>query len=307
MPIIFNAYNQQKSCIELMDLDLKKLRHLITVAESGSITQAAELLHITQPALSRSINALEDQYGVQIFERGRLGVSLTATGRQILAEAQRLLSRAQLLQKNLAAYSKGEAGSIAFGVGPLIASVVLPTLSSEWLNQFPQLKLTASVKSPNFLLQELLDNEIELLFCGAEQLFPMPDIAWRSIGKIPFTCAVRPGHPLCKKKKLAQSEIDRFPILCGESFNLFAAATKTQGFVCDNYDILRTTTKHTDGLWFTSARMIQADLDNGELVDISKAHDRWHRSIEILCGAHAETTPSPAADRLITRVAQLLN
>jgi DNA-binding transcriptional LysR family regulator len=79
-------------------LDLYKLQYFVVVAKTGSFRQAAEQLHLSQPALSRSIQALERRYGVMLLDRSRTGVYLTAVGQQLLARAEELIYNAETLE-----------------------------------------------------------------------------------------------------------------------------------------------------------------------------------------------------------------
>jgi DNA-binding transcriptional LysR family regulator len=82
-----------------MDLDLRRLRYFVTVAGELSFIRAAQLLHMTQPALSRQISALERDLGAQLFERDRRGTALTPAGQQLLEDAAPLLAAASALER----------------------------------------------------------------------------------------------------------------------------------------------------------------------------------------------------------------
>jgi DNA-binding transcriptional LysR family regulator len=97
-----------------MDLDLRRLRYFLAVAEDLSFTRAAERLYITQPVLSRQIRALETQLTVQLFVRDSTGTSLTPAGQVLLAEGPTLSSGAEALVKRLAQIA---AGTDIFTVG----------------------------------------------------------------------------------------------------------------------------------------------------------------------------------------------
>lgn len=84
-----------------MDLDLRKVRYFVAVAELLHFGRAAERLHIAQPVLSRQIRALEKDMGAPLFERDSHGVTLTAAGRQLLDDAQQLLAAADATRRRV--------------------------------------------------------------------------------------------------------------------------------------------------------------------------------------------------------------
>ncbi|MFF8352767.1 LysR family transcriptional regulator [Streptomyces chartreusis] len=90
-----------------MDLDLRKLRYFVAVAEELHFGQAAERLHIAQPVLSRQIRSLEDELGAEVFDRGRRGTLLTPAGKQLLEDAVPLLASAQALVRRVKSSAQG--------------------------------------------------------------------------------------------------------------------------------------------------------------------------------------------------------
>ncbi len=77
-----------------LELDMKQLRALLAIAETGSVSRAAELLHIVQPAVSRQLRLLEENLGTALFERGRRGMELTEAGQLMVHHARRALHAA---------------------------------------------------------------------------------------------------------------------------------------------------------------------------------------------------------------------
>jgi len=97
-------------------MDLRRLRYLVTVAEEGHITRAAERLGLQQPPLTRQIRSLEDELGVRLFERLPRGVKPTEAGRAVVEEARAILARAERLPDLARRAARGEQGRLAVGV-----------------------------------------------------------------------------------------------------------------------------------------------------------------------------------------------
>ncbi|MFC4945209.1 LysR family transcriptional regulator [Pseudonocardia sp. GCM10023141] len=108
-----------------MDVDLRKLRYFVAVAELLHFGRAAERLHIAQPVLSRQIRALERELGVGLFVRDKRGTELTAAGDRLLTDARPLLDAAQALRRRVAQAARGQDRfTIGFMPGVAVAGVL---------------------------------------------------------------------------------------------------------------------------------------------------------------------------------------
>ncbi len=127
-------------------MELYQLRSFAAVAELGHLTRAADRLHISQPALSAQIKALEDELGVALFERLPSGMELTPAGRRLLPEAHNVVAAAQVLRSHASAFKGEVAGRVRVGtvsdpefirVGDLLAQAVasFPLLEIELHNE----------------------------------------------------------------------------------------------------------------------------------------------------------------------------
>ncbi|MFC4907644.1 LysR family transcriptional regulator [Actinomadura gamaensis] len=107
------------------DVDLRKLRYFVAVAEQLHFGRAAQKLHIAQPVLSRQIRALEDELKVTLFDRDRRSTSLTPAGRQLLADAPALLSNAEALRRRVRRAARGpRTFTIGFMPGLIVTAAV---------------------------------------------------------------------------------------------------------------------------------------------------------------------------------------
>lgn len=251
-----------------MDLDLKRLEQILAVARTGSISKAAQELHLTQPALSRSIATLEERYGFRVFERSRGGATLTAIGKSLVSEAERLLREARSVDHNFRLYKSGEAGQLAIGMGPLLASMLLPALSIHFLRERPHLRIQAITRPAGVLYQELLDDHIELLFCGHEQLSDQPGISIERVGEIALSYIVRSGHPLTRQTRLRREDLAPYPLLIGAEPHSPVFSGSQSMFICDNYHILRETTLNSDAVWLSSPDFVRREIDTAQLLSL---------------------------------------
>lgn len=252
-----------------MTLDFRKLRHLVAVAHTGNLSSAADVLHISQPALSRSISVAEEQLGVQVFDRSYQGAKLTGAGKIVIAEAEKLLSQVRIFDHNVELCSKGDYGTLAFGMWPVLASMVLPDLSASLINAQPQLNIWAAVKSSRALLKSLYDDEIEFFFCGEGQIEDTPDLNIEVLGKLNLVVLVRAEHPLVHQKRIGLEDIESFPLLAAVDLSQVPERFRANGvFCCDTPDIILSTALNTNGVWIAPAQLASQELEAGLLREI---------------------------------------
>lgn len=165
-----------------MDLDLRRLRYFVTVADELSFVRAAERLHMTQPALSRQIRALEDDLGVTLLHRGPVGTALTPAGDQLLEDARPLLASSLALQRRarLAAREKHQ-----FTIGFMPGVIVTPIVR-QFRELAPDVKVQVLHTALTDQVDYLLDGRVDVCFVRLPlpvdtfdivPLFPEPRIA----------------------------------------------------------------------------------------------------------------------------------
>ena len=129
-------------------MDFQKLKHLLAVVEHGTFSRAAEAVNLSQPALSRSIQALETELGLPLLDRGTRRLRLTAYGACAVERARRMRHEETELQRELKRMHGGESGSLNIGLSPTPASLLLSPLLAHMTARHPQVRVSVSWARP---------------------------------------------------------------------------------------------------------------------------------------------------------------
>ena len=141
--------------------ELRHLRYFVTVAETLSFARAAERLHLSQPPLSRQIQALEQELGTPLFVRTKRSVRLSSAGAALLPEARRLLEQAAALRDNARRLAAGEAGRITLGCITTAAHNVLPQLLPEFQRRHADVKVVLQEATSDIQLAALRESRLD--------------------------------------------------------------------------------------------------------------------------------------------------
>lgn len=138
-------------------LNIRLLKAFVVLAEKGNYADAARALFISQPALTKQINLLESQVNMSLFSRGRHGAVLTANGRRLLPEAEKVVRQTQLFMQHAERVSKGVEGYIAVGFG-LSSFYLAPRCIADFRRDFPGVEMSLT-DLPSFQQYEQLQND----------------------------------------------------------------------------------------------------------------------------------------------------
>lgn len=251
-----------------MTVSLTKLQQLAAVARWGNISRAAEELHISQPALSRSIALLESRYGFPIFNRIGHGVEPTAAGAQILAQAEPLLQSMRVFERNAALLASGKAGALRIGIPPLLASQLLADLSQNILVGSGEVELQVSIRSGPGLLDQLKEDRIEFFLFAETQVDTGPEIEVVSIGEMHPICVVRKEHPLAGRADLTSTDLSAYPWASSVEPRVMGELLNPTRLMCDNYHILRDVVLRTDLVCICTRAFVASELAEGRLCEL---------------------------------------
>lgn len=299
-----------KSCSRRRIIDLRKLQHAALLAETLHFSRAAERAHLTQSALSRSIQSLESDLGLRLFDRSQGGVTLTVVGRQFLTHAQALLQSARDLAHDMRLLRNAEIGELRVGAGPFPAATLLPSALAGLHATHPGLCVTMLIDHPS-ALRKMLEAEHLEFFVADTRTANLSEAC--AVKMLPpqhggFFC--RTQHPLARRQRLSVKDIsgERFvSVHMPENLrDLFATSLglpkdKPWAVTCDNVHVLKELARHNDVVLMSTDLSMAAEIESGEFVQLKLANVRpWKISTGIV---HLKgRTLSPAAKLLMDRV-----
>ncbi|AYC44027.1 Hca operon transcriptional activator HcaR [Streptomyces griseorubiginosus] len=177
-----------------MDLDMRRVRYFVAVAEECSFVRAASRLYMTQPALSRQIRALEEDLGVVLFLRDRQGTVLTRAGHQLLEDARPMLAMSQAVQQRVRTANR-EVNHFAVGFMP---GIVVTPIVREFAAMAPQLEIEVVHTSISDQVDFLIDGRVDVCYVR----LPLPEGMFEVVPLFPEprVVALPRAHPCAELK-----------------------------------------------------------------------------------------------------------
>jgi len=195
-------------------MELDQLRYFLQVAERGNFTRAAEDLRISQPALSRSIQKLEEELGQPLFERQTRNLALTDSGDLLRSRARQILTLVEDTKAEIT--DDGQTGRLRVAAIPTIAPFFLPQVLQTFGRAYPKATVIVQEDTTENLIRALIDGAVDVAILAlpiearsleTEELFAEELLLLMSV-----------DHPLTAKKQIRLSDIESLPfVLLGEA------------------------------------------------------------------------------------------
>lgn len=187
-------------------MDLQLLRSLLAVAQHGAITEAADRIGISQPALSRRLHQLEEHFGAPLFARSRKGVTLTSVGRLVEAEARVLVGRYDGLRETVRAHLNLDTGIVRIGGGATAVSFVLPDAIAAFQAEHPDIRFHLKEAGSREIAADVASGQLEV---GVVTLpVQTAELDVRELLTDRIVLVARRDHPLTRKQRIKQLDQD---------------------------------------------------------------------------------------------------
>lgn len=188
------------------ELEPRLISHFLSVVDNRTISRAAEVLNLTQPALSKSIKQLEDRLGVVLFERLPTGVKMTAYG-EVLARRGRLIQRElSHAVTELHSMKGGTVGVIRIGAGLVWSQNYLPPVLAGFLAARPGLQIEMQTGVIDTLVPRLVAADLDLI-CTTLDFPDSSDIVKEPLVQVTHGIFAREGHPLTEQETVSPNEL----------------------------------------------------------------------------------------------------
>lgn len=192
-------------------MELRQLKYFITVAEVLHFGRAAEALHLSQPALSKQIQALEDSLGVQLLERTKHWVRLTIAGQKFLETAHRILQEVEQGIQATRQIADGEMGRLKIGFTEATLFSLAPDIIKTYRERYPQVELIVTSGGTETHVEALRTHQIDVGFV----YLPIrePSLAIRPLFEEAYVAALPASHRLARQKQIALSSLANEPLI----------------------------------------------------------------------------------------------
>jgi DNA-binding transcriptional LysR family regulator len=262
-------------------MNLRHLEHWLALADTGSFSRAAEKLHITQSALSRSIQALEEDLGGPLVDRVGKKNELTPLGRSVMERARRIVHEAQELKQGAALLQQGGLGALRVGLGSGPGAMLMTPWLVYMAQHHPTVQVTVSRGSTELQLAQLRERQLDALVVDVRRVEAAPDLKMTQVVEMRACFVCRQGHPLLERaaKGLPFDALLSYPIasielsqevarLLVDHYGPQANPAQMTTLQCEDIASLLEVVGQTDAIYLGIVGAAREGLAQGRLVEL---------------------------------------
>lgn len=230
-------------------MNTQQLESFVQVAENLNFARAAEVLNITQSAVSRQITSLEDELGTKLFHRSTRTVSLTPAGISFLDDAKEVLKRLQIAAFKIQNNTKANIQIISIGCSNESCLLPLSRILYQCRLQIPELHPFVRVIPYRSILNLFIHGEIDVLFGFKDDIPVRDNIVYKELTKIPICCVIPNEHPNAQKNEVSEEELLSENMIICNSYEIPSKAADIQNrlgnkllpdstYYCENLQVM---------------------------------------------------------------------
>ncbi len=290
-------------------LDVRHLRHLVTIADEGTLAKASERLHITQPALTKSIHALETFLDTQLFEREGRRLKLTDLGASLVDQGRNILRSVADTEKMVRDWGTGVSGHITIGLGPAYTVLLSTQLIETVVKDHEAVQLRLETGDTDSLVARLIDDTVDIAVCDLAGPPPAADIQAIELTPQPIVALVKKGHPLNRIASPSLSSLAGYsvghspaPAQFASVGNALSASSSGESLcLSENYEALVQVTRATDMVTLLPLNLAQTYEQQGDVVIVALS-DLPQSSMPKILYRETARSLSPLGHQLIRHI-----
>ena len=279
LPDVSNAYAARVHILARMALELRQMRHLLALAEHGTFARAAVALHLSQPALSRSIQTIEEVVGAALFLRSATGATPTDIGRVLIQRTRLVVQLANDVTREVLHNRTLEVGHVNVGGGPYPAEMILGTALLRFLSAYPRVNIRLEVRDWDELLRRLRARELDFFVAEISTLQKELDLEIESMSPLPLYFMARAGHPLAGRAGVTAADTFAFPFASPsripprlldpmltaqrKALGAAAAARAFPSFECNVMSAVKRIVAGSDAITASTLSCFSAEIEDG--------------------------------------------
>ena len=260
-------------------MNIKNLEYLIGLTDTGSFSRAAEKLFITQSALSRSIQNLEEELGGKLFDRiGKRNV-LTPLGEDVVHRARQIVQSAIALRLNARLFQQGSGGKIRVGLGSGPGALLMTPLLCHIATHRPHIQTMVTRGSTELQLMQLRARELDALVVDVRRVTPAPDLHIEFLKQLRAGFVCRAEHPLSRSRNVSFEDLLAYPIastpladevarIIIERYGPKADPKSMTTLECEDVTSLIDTIHRTDAIFLGIIAAAKTGIKTGKLVEL---------------------------------------
>ncbi|MFT2092768.1 LysR family transcriptional regulator [Paraglaciecola sp. 2405UD69-4] len=188
-------------------MNIRQLKQFISIAETGNISRSAKLQNISQPALTRSIQNLENEFGVELIDRKAVGVCLTAYGEHLLDYARSMVNDACRVKREITAMHSGERGTLSIGVGPVFSAGFLASTLDRLLAKGPRVEVRLVEGFVENLCEDLRGGKLDAVLSLFPTSFDTSDLSFSGLCEVESVLAASSKHNLASTNNVSRKQL----------------------------------------------------------------------------------------------------